>query len=162
MRDARLGLARSMIFRGQAVLLGVVLAGGLAGWAQAPSGKHTITVTFTYDFRLTPACAGKVRKNCVTQFNIYDLSAGFKNRTKLFSIPVGTDVGKGVKEFSATSPLLLFESGKHLIGAAAQGPEPGKLESDPRLCKVWVEVPASQEAPQQGPPSQQAPQPPPS
>jgi hypothetical protein len=125
--------------RKQAMILAVILAGALACWAQTTSGKHTITLKFTYDFRKTAACSEKVRKNCVTQFNLYDLSAGYKNRTKLFSIPVGTVTEAGVKEYTATSPLILFESGKHLIGMAAQTAE--NVESDPRACKTWVEIP---------------------
>jgi len=111
------------------------------GQTQPKSGKHTITVTFSYDFRLTPACSDKVQKGCVAQFNVYDLSAGYKHRTKLFSIPVGAVAERGMKEYKQTGPLLLFESGKHLIGVAAQGPEPQKLESNPMACKTWVEVP---------------------
>jgi hypothetical protein len=111
------------------------------GQTPPTSGMHTITVKFTYDFRLTPACSGKVRKKCVAQFNLYDLSAGYKHRTKLFSIPVGTVTERSVRELTGTSPLLLFESGRHLIGVAAQGPEPEKLESNPKECTTWVEIP---------------------
>jgi hypothetical protein len=122
-----------------AIVLVVMVLGACRLPAQATSGKHTFTVKVKYDFRMTPACSEKVKKNCVMRFNLYDLSAGYKNRTKLFSIEVGEVREKGVKEFPATSPLLLFESGKHLIGVSAEGPD--KLESDPRLCKTWVEIP---------------------
>jgi hypothetical protein len=121
-----------------AALAAVVLAGATAG-GQTSASKHKVTVTFNYDFRATPACSAKVQKNCVQQFNVYDLSAGYKHRTKLFSIPVGTVGEAGVKEISGTSPLILFETGKHLIGMAAQTPE--NLESDPRVCTTWIEVP---------------------
>jgi hypothetical protein len=135
-RAGRLGI---VIMSKQAMMLAVMLAGALACWAQNTSGKHTITVKFTYDFRKTAACTEKVRKKCVAQFNLYDLSAGYKNRTKLFSVPVGTVTEAGVKEYTGTSPLILFESGKHLIGMAAQTAE--NVESDPRACTTWVEIP---------------------
>jgi hypothetical protein len=111
------------------------------GQTPPTSGMHSITVKITYDFRLTPACSQKVRKKCVAQFNLYDLSAGYKHRTKLFSVPVGNVSERGVQELTGTSPLLLFESGRHLIGVAAQGPEPEKLESNPKACTTWVEIP---------------------
>jgi len=125
-------------------LAAVILAGVNAGWGQTTSSKHKITLTFHYDFRATPACSEKVQKNCVVQFNVYDLSAGYKHRTKLYSIPVGAVNESGVKEITGTSPLILFETGKHLIGMAAQTPE--NLESDPRVCTTWVEVPPPPEA----------------
>jgi hypothetical protein len=122
-----------------AIVLAVMLLGACGLRAQTTSGKHTFTVKVKYDFRMTPACGEKAEGHCVMRFNVYDLSAGYKNRTKLFSIPVGEAREKGVKEFTATSPLLLFESGKHLIGVAAETPD--KVESDPRLCKTWVKIP---------------------
>ena len=128
-----------------AMVLGVILAGAAAVLAQTAAGqqtsagKHTFTVKVVYDFRRTPACSEKIKKNCVVRFNLYDLSAGYKHRTKLFSIPVGEVREAGVKEFTATSPLLLFESGKHLIGVTAQTPD--NVESDPRKCKTWMEIP---------------------
>jgi len=125
--------------RKQVLAVAALLAGAFMCWAQTSSGKHTFTVKFTYDFRAMPACSEKVRKNCVAQFNLYDLSAGYKSRTKLFYIPVGTVTEASVKEYTATSPLILFESGRHLIGMAAQTAE--NVESDPRACKTWFEIP---------------------
>lgn len=140
MKGGRAAGAEKMVLRKQVVLLAAILASTFALWPQTPpTGKHTFTVKITYDFRATPACSKKVQKNCVTQFNVYDLSAGYKHRTKLFSIPVEKVSEAGVKEFNETSPLILFESGKHLIGVSAQTPD--NVESDPRLCKTWMEIP---------------------
>src|SRR5271163_2153951 len=115
-----------------AALAAVILAGAMSGRAQTPqtpqtaqtvqttSSKHKVTLTFHYDFHATPPCTEKVRRGCVAQFIVYDLSAGYKHRTKLFTIPVGTVKGTGIQEITGTSPLILFETGKHLIGMSAQ------------------------------------------
>jgi len=59
-----------------ALLLSVVhnaLAGG-ACFAQTQSPKHTIVVTFDYDFTEVPACSEKVNKKCIAKFVVYDIS----------------------------------------------------------------------------------------
>lgn len=104
------------------------------------SHVHKITVKFDYDFSKTPSCAPpKVKDKCVTRFNIYDISAGVKNRAKLFSVPAPVGETGHVTGITATSPGRTFESGKHLIGVATQ--EPDGTESDPRGCTIWVTIP---------------------
>lgn len=107
-----------------------------------PAGSHThkITVTFDYDFTKTPSCAPpKVKDKCVAQFNVYDISAGVKNRAKLFAMPAAAGETKRVTGITGTSPPRTFESGRHLIGVATQ--EPDGAESDPRSCTIWVDIP---------------------
>jgi hypothetical protein len=102
-------------------------------------GQHTVTVTFDYDFRLTPACSKKVVVNCVQQFVAYDISAGAKKATFLFPIALPTNPVNLVHSITATSPKLDFESGKHLISVTAQGPD-GK-QSRKSVCTTWIEIP---------------------
>jgi hypothetical protein len=102
-------------------------------------GPHTVTVTFDYDFRLTPACSTKVPKNCVQQFIAYDISAGIKSATMLFPIALPTNPVGAVHGITAISPKLDFESGKHLISVSAMGPD-GK-HSNKSLCTTWIVIP---------------------
>lgn len=111
----------------------------LAGTARAGQSKHRIHVTFDYNFKHVPPCSAKRKTKCVEQFVIYDISAGVAHRTKLMTIPVPPHAHGKVKGISATTPLLLFESGKHLIAVVAQSPQ--GAESDPVLCRVWVTIP---------------------
>src|SRR5665213_1736444 len=70
----------------------------------AAGNVHKITVKFDYDFTKTPSCAPpKVKDKCVTRFNIYDISAGVKNRAKLFSVPAPVGETVHVTGISATS-----------------------------------------------------------
>jgi hypothetical protein len=78
--------------------------------------QHSVTVTFDYDFGLTPACSKKITKGCVEQFVAYDISAGANHSSKLD-----------------------FESGKHLISVTAQGPD-GR-QSRKSICTTWVTIP---------------------
>jgi len=130
-------------------LFAIGLSGAPSGTAQnvsspapqaASSSKHTITVNFDYDFSKTPVCSKTVTKACVQEFTVYDISAGFTDRTKLFSIPVPPGETKLVKGITGKSPLLLFESGKHRIAVTAQ--LAGGKESDIDASTTWVEVPA--------------------
>lgn len=114
-------------------------------WA-GQSSQHKITVTFDYDFTHQPPCSSdskhskhKKKKLCVQDFVAYDISAGVRNRTKLVSIPVAEDAHGLVSGITATTPLLLFESGRHLIAVVAQTPD--GVESDPNQCTVWVDIP---------------------
>ncbi len=107
--------------------------------AATSHGQHTVTVTFDYDCRLTPACSKKVTKNCVQQFVAYDISAGMKNATMLFPIPLPVFTKGAVQGITATSPLLEFESGKHLISVTAMGPD-GR-HSKRNLCTTWITIP---------------------
>lgn len=133
--------------RKAACVLAFALSAILARPAEAGQSKHRITITFSYDFAHQPACSsdsnkGKDKKNkkpCVQQFVAYDISAGLERRTKLLSIPVAQDAHGLVSGITATTPLLLFESGRHLIAVVAQ--TPSGLESDPNQCAAWVNIP---------------------
>ncbi len=107
--------------------------------AQAAGSTHKITVTFNYDFTRTPACTAEIKKDCIEQFNVYDVSAGFKNRAKLMSIPVPAGAHGPMKGISGTTSPLVFEPGKHLLAVTAQTPQ--GAESDFRLCRAWVSIP---------------------
>jgi hypothetical protein len=118
----------------------IILAGAVmsaADFAQTQSAKHTIRVTFDYDFTAIHACTPKVTKKCVAQFVVYDISAG--KPYKLFSIPAPPGACGPVKSITGDSQPLLFESGKHLFAVTAQ--LTGGEESDPRACKTWAAVP---------------------
>lgn len=107
--------------------------------AATSHGQHTVTVTFDYDFRLTPACSSKITKNCVQQFVAYDISAGARHSTMLFPIPLPAKPVGAVPGITATSPKLDFESGKHLISVTAQGPD-GR-QSRKSVCTTWIVIP---------------------
>jgi hypothetical protein len=120
-------------------MLLLVAMWALAGGAQGTGSKHTITVKFNYDFSTSPACPAKNAKDCVEQFNVYDISAGVRNRTKLMSVPAPAGARTMINGIAATTPLLLFEPGKHLLAVTAQM-QKGK-ESDANVCTVWVDIP---------------------
>lgn len=107
--------------------------------AQATGSTHKITVTFNYDFTRTPACNAEVTKKCVQDFNVYDISGGLKNRTKLMVIPVPAGAHGVMKGIAGTTSPLVFEPGKHLLAVTAQTPQ--GVESDVRSCSVWVTIP---------------------
>jgi hypothetical protein len=121
-----------------AFLWTAALALALATGGQTGSSKHSITLTFDYDFRTMPVCSSGVIKNCVAQFNVYDISAGVTKRTKLFSSPPPPGATGVVKGIRLTTPTLLFESGKHMLAVTAQ--TPAGTESDPKQCITWVEI----------------------
>jgi|ERR1700746_3834352 hypothetical protein len=112
------------------------LAGGVC-FAQTQSPKHTIVVTFNYDFTAVPACSEKVTKKCIAKFIVYDISG--EKPYKLFTIPVPAGASGKVKGISAESQPLLFESGKHLLGVSAQR-ENGE-ESNPHATTFWATIP---------------------
>src|SRR5204863_1776233 len=93
----------------QTFLVFVVAAS--AGLVLLPRRDRTVTVTFDYDFKLNPACSPKLTKNCVKQFNVYDISSG--GRTKLFSIPVPAGAAGSVKGITGTSPPV--PAGQHTL-----------------------------------------------
>jgi hypothetical protein len=128
-----------MISIREAAVVGVLLLAGTLVAGQSSPSKHSVTITFDYDFGITPPCSDKVVKNCVKQFVVYDISAGIQNRTKLFSFPADPAAKGMVKGVTATSPKLLFESGKHLISVVAQNP--AEVESDVKAAQTWIEVP---------------------
>jgi len=122
-----------------ALLLSVVhnaLAGG-ACFAQTQSPKHTIVVTFDYDFTEVSACSEKVNKKCIAKFVVYDISG--EKPYRLFTIPVPVGAAGKVKGISGESQPLLFESGKHLLGVSAQR-ESGE-ESNPHVAAIWATIP---------------------
>jgi hypothetical protein len=101
--------------------------------------QHSVTVTFDYDFGLTPACSKKITKGCVQQFVAYDISAGASHSSMLFPIPLPPNPVGAVHGIVATSPKLDFESGKHLISVTAQGPD--GTQSRKSICTTWVTIP---------------------
>ena len=105
-----------------------------------PSGlKHCVTVSFTYDFAPMHACSAKVKRNCIDQFNVYDVSGGADKRIKLFSIPAPAGAATVVKDITGRSPLLTFEPGKHELAVTAQ--IIGGKESATLAATVWIVVP---------------------
>ncbi len=131
-----------------ACALAFALATALALPAVAGESRHKITVTFNYDFTHQAPCSAEIeakkhrkksKKSCIEDFVVYDISAGLPKRTKLMSIPVPQDARGMVKGIVATTPLLLFETGRHLIAVVAQ--TASGLESDPNRCTVWVTIP---------------------
>lgn len=128
-----------MISIREVAALGILLLAGTFVAGQSSSSKHSVTVTFDYDFGITPACSEKAVKNCVKEFVVYDISAGVQNRTKLFSFPPDPGAKGMVKGVTGTSPKLQFESGKHLISVVAQNP--AGVESNVKAAKTWIEVP---------------------
>jgi hypothetical protein len=104
-----------------------------------PHSIHAVTVKFDYDFTRSPACSEKVKNACVEEFVAYDISAGVKNRTKLFVIPAPPGAEGVVQGITGTSPKLDFESGRHLISVSARQPD-GK-ESKHSACTTWIVIP---------------------
>jgi hypothetical protein len=135
---AMVGRVRGKFSMRKAVLLAVILMAGFSAAARADGAKHTVKVMFDYNFALTPACSDKVTNKCVKQFTVYDISAGTDKRTKLFSISVDPAAKGNVKGITGTSPLLLFETGKHLISVVAE--TPSNQASDLNACTAWIQV----------------------
>jgi hypothetical protein len=132
------GEVRGKSLTRQAALLAIILLMGFSAADRADGSRHSVTVTFDYNFGLTPACSEKVTDNCVNQFNVYDISAGVENRTRLFTIPVDPAAKGIVKGITGTSPVLLFAPGKHLISVVAQ--TPSNQKSTPEACTAWIEI----------------------
>jgi hypothetical protein len=125
-------------------LLVTILAAGLAASllvprcanSQSNSSKHSITLSFDYDFKKRHACATPTSKKCIQRFNVYDIS-GNKPRF-LFAIPAPSGASGAVKGIKATSPELNFENGTHWLGVAAQMADGD--ESDPHACRIVVDI----------------------
>jgi hypothetical protein len=115
-------------------------SGASTGTNPPPAGSamHSITVQFDYDFTKTPACTAKVTTACIKTFDVYDISS--EKPYLLFSIPVPANAQGLMKGITATSPRMLFATGKHRIGVSAQMPNGEK--SPPRDCKVIIEIKA--------------------
>jgi hypothetical protein len=120
-------------------LLAVVLAGVFALNAQKTPSTHTITVTFDYNFAVTPACSPTLTQKCVKQFNVYDISAGIAKRAQIGSIPVPSNAKGFVKGISGTTEPFLFDPGRHRLAVSAQMPD--GTESDLRVCTAMVQIP---------------------
>jgi hypothetical protein len=134
----------AMIVASSAIAAGICFAQGQAqsqtqpqSEPQSQTPKHTITMTFDYDFTATHACSPKVTKKCIAKFIVYDISG--QKPYKLFTIPVPADASGPVKGISGESQPLLFESGKHLLTVTAQ--KDSGEESSPSASSVWVTIP---------------------
>jgi hypothetical protein len=108
----------------------------LARLAVVAPRERRVTLSFDYDFRLTPACSLTLTKNCVKQFNVYDMSA--ERRMRLFSIPVPVGAAGLVKGITGTSPPLPLTAGKHIFAVTAESADGG--ESDSNACSTTVQI----------------------
>lgn len=88
--------------------------------ASPQASMHTVKFTFSYDFRVTPACSPVVKEKCIQQFNLYEISNGVTNRVKLGSVPPPPGAAGLVKNITATTKPFLFTTGRHMIGVTAQ------------------------------------------
>jgi hypothetical protein len=114
------------------ILLAIIFASAML---LSPHEKR-VTVRFDYDFRLTPACSPMLTRNCVKQFNVYDVSGG--RRIQLFSIPVSPGAVGLVKGISGTSQPVPLAAGEHSLSVTAQSPDGS--ESEASLCTTTVRV----------------------
>jgi hypothetical protein len=89
----------------------------LVAMARAAAG-HTVAVTLNYDFTADAACSTTATKNCLQQFNIYDVTTG--TPVKLFSITAPAGANGPVNGITGTSGQLSLTSGVHIFGATAQ------------------------------------------
>lgn len=95
-------------------------------------------MSLDYDFTKQHACAPTETKNCVKQFNVYELTSGLP--LKLFSFPAPAGSRGLVKGIKGRSGLLMLNAGDHIIGATATLAD-GR-ESDPKACTVIAKVPS--------------------
>ena len=102
-----------------------------------PQRPHTLTVSLDYDFPKKHACTDRETKNCIKQFNVYELTSG--QRLKLFSFPAPAGARGPVKGIKGTSGLLKLTAGDHIIGATAVLADGS--ESDPKACTTIAKVP---------------------
>jgi hypothetical protein len=110
----------------------------LSGNKRKSPSTHTITFTFDYDFRLTPACSPKATRECVQQFNLYEISPGIQNRVRPGSTPAPVGATGFVKGISATTKPFLWVPGKHRLAVSAQTPD--GWESDLNACTTLVKI----------------------
>ena len=110
----------------------------LSGNTHKSPSRHSLTFTFDYDFRLTPACSPKATQDCVQQFNFYEISPGIPNRVRLGSIPAPVGATGYVKGISATTKPFLWVPAKHRLAVSAQTPD-GR-ESDLSACTTVVKI----------------------
>jgi len=116
--------------------LGVLFL-ALAAAVQAAPGQHTVAVTLNYDFTTDAACSATVTKNCLQQFNIYDVTTG--TPVKLFSVTAPAGATGAVNGISGTSGLLTLRSGVHVFGATAQMAD--GTESNPNASTATATTP---------------------
>lgn len=109
----------------------------LVAAVQAAPGQHTVAVTLNYDFTTDAACSATVTKNCVQQFNIYDVTTG--TPVKLFSVAAPAGATGAVNGITGTSGLLTLRSGVHVFGATAQMAD--GTESNPNASTATVTTP---------------------
>ena len=119
------------------LLFAIVFSTPFASSAQSQQPKHTVTITFDYDFTANHSCSPTVAKKCVARFNVYDISGG--KPYKLFSLPAPAGANGPVKAITGGSQPLLFEPGKHLFAVTAQ--MASGEESYPGASTVWAAVP---------------------
>jgi hypothetical protein len=121
------------------ILACAILAAAVADGCHSNAHTHSITVTFDYDFGVNPACSPKVTKDCVRQFNLYDISKGAAKRKKLASFPVPVGASGIMKGVTFTTPPMPLDSGNHVLSITAQ--MPGGQESDVSKCITSVKSP---------------------
>jgi hypothetical protein len=120
------------------VLLALILLAGYPAAGETDGASHSLTVTFDYNFEMTPACSATVTQKCVKEFVVYDLSAGYANRTVLLTIPVDPTAKGAVHGITGKTKVLLFAPGKHLISVVAQ--DPSNQHSNAEECVAWIEI----------------------
>jgi hypothetical protein len=126
------------LFRQRTLVAALALCAGVSGAAQLKPKTRVIGVKFLYDFSKVPGCPAKNAKQCVKQFNVYNLTDTGK-RFLLFSIPAPKGANGKSQSISGKSKPLVLEPGKHLIAVSAvdnQG-----HETKPQACSEMVEVP---------------------
>jgi hypothetical protein len=96
-----------MGYEENASVLGVDVFGG--GGGAGHNGQHTLAVTLNYDFTTDGACSATVTKNCLQQFNIYDVTTG--TPVKLFSINAPAGANGPVNGITGTSGQLSLKLG---------------------------------------------------
>jgi len=121
------------------ILACAIFAAAVADGCHSNAHTHSITVKFDYDFEVNPACNSKVTKDCVRQFNLYDISRGAAKRTKLASFPVPVGASGVMKGIAFTTPPMPLGAGNHVLAVTAQ--MPGGQESDVSKCITSVKSP---------------------
>ncbi|HXZ12275.1 MAG TPA: hypothetical protein VEG64_07770 [Candidatus Sulfotelmatobacter sp.] len=109
---------------------------------QTPQPMHRVTVKFDYDFSKSPLCTKKIKRGCVAQFVLYDVSVGVPKRTKLATIPAPNGASGIVPGITWTTDCLVFEPGQHRLAVRAQdasGAESRVKQCD--SCTTIIEIP---------------------
>jgi len=107
---------------------------------------HAISVTFDYDFDRTPACTGNIKRRCVQQFVVYDISGGPNHPYRIGVVALPDHPFGQRRAIPGKTDPHIFESGRHLIAVTAQElePQPHPLESSTigcASCTAWVNIP---------------------